>query len=176
MKIYITFLCAFLFFSCYAQSNEEIVQDKVIEYLKGIQKKENYKPILYGKLDSAFTVVQDTKLYKEYNQRRGAFEAMEILSKQFSSVYSKDEVKSNKVQEVYFQAMCDSLELTFTPEFIGWKIQHIYEYKNYKGENVVDNHIFYLDKDRQNVIKEEQIYTNLPYKTYSQNTVFYGIK
>ncbi|MDH6309599.1 hypothetical protein M2451_001965 [Dysgonomonas sp. PFB1-18] len=176
MKIYFTILCILCFLSCHNPNNKEIAQNKVEDYIININKKSNYKPILFGELDSAFTSVKHTKLYKEYNQRRGAFEAMEILSKQYTDIYSEDEVKSNKEQEMHFQAICDSLESAFTPKFIGWKIQHIYKYKNSKSEDVVDNHIFFLDKEKQNVIKDEQVYTNLPYNTYFQDTVFYGIK
>lgn len=176
MKIYFILLCALLFSSCYNSNNKEIPQDIVSHYLKDIHKKENYKPILFGKLDSVFAVVDDTKLYEEYHRKRDAFEAMGILSKQFPDLYSEDELKANKEQEEYFHAKCDSLESVFTYEFTGWKIQHIYEYKNSKGENVVDNHIFFLDKEIHMVIKDEQIYTNLLYKTYIQDTLFYGIK
>lgn len=176
MKLYITILCALFLSSCHNPSNKEILQNKVESYLTTIQKKENYKSILFGELDSAFTTVNDTEPYKEYNQRRGAFEAMDILSKHYPNIYLEDKVKTNKEQENYFQAICDSLELAFTTEFIGWKIQHIYKYKNHKEEHVVDNHIFYLDKDMQGVIKDEQVYTNLPYTTYCQDTILYGIK
>lgn len=176
MKLYFITLCIIFFISCHNPSDKEIVQYKVSDYLKNIQKKENYKPILFGKLDSAFTSVKETKLYKEYNLRREAFELMEIFSRQYPDMYTEDEVKSNKKQEIYFQAICDSLELVFTPEFIGWKMQHIYKYKNHEGKYVVDNHIFCLDKHKLNVIKDDQVYTNLPCKTYLQDTVFYGIK
>lgn len=175
MKLYISTLCILFFISCHKPSNREIAQDKIKNYLMNTDKKSNYKPILFGKLDSAFTSVKDTEVYKEYNGRRGAFEAMGIFNEQFD-MYSEEEVKSNKEQEKHFQAICDSLELVFTPEFIGWKIQHIYKYKNDKSELVVDNHIFFLDEKRQSVMKDEQIYTNLPYKTYLQDTVFYGLK
>lgn len=176
MRLYITILSALFLLSCHNRSYKDFLENKIGDYLINIQKKNNYESILLGKLDSAFTVVNETKPYQEYKQRKHAFEAMEILSKQFPNIYSEDEAKANKEQENYFQAICDSLELAFVPEFIGWKIQHIYAYRNYKKEHVVDNHILYLDKDMQDVIKDEQIYTNLPYATYYQDTVFYGIK
>jgi len=174
MKKYLTFLFVLLFCSCHTPSNKEIAQNKVHDYL--IKEKNGYESILFGELDSAFTSVKETKLYKEYNQRRGAFEAMEIFSQQFPNMYSVEEIKLNKEQELYFQAICDSLESIFAPEFIGWKIQHIYKYKNDKKGPVVDNNIFFLDENVQNVIKDEQIYTNLPFETYTQDTSFYGIK
>lgn len=176
MKIYITILCILFFISCHNPTNKEIAQNKVEDYVVDISKKSSYNPILFGELDSAFTSVKDTKLYKEYNQRRGAFEAMEMLSKQYTDMYSEDEVKSNKEQEMYFQAICDSLESAFTRQLIGWKIQHIYKYKNDKNEDIVDSYVFFLDKNLKSVTKNEQIYKSLPFKTYNKDTAFYGIK
>jgi hypothetical protein len=176
MKTYLTILCILFLFSCHKPSNKEISQKKVENYLIINQKKNNYESILFGELDSAYTSVKDTQLYKEYNQRRGAFEAMEIFSKQFPNMYSEEESKSNKEQERYYQAICDSLESIFSPQFIGWQIQHIYKYKNDKGEFVVDNYIFFLNENLQTITRSEQIYTNLPIETFNHDTTFYGIK
>lgn len=171
----ILYLLAFLC-SCSTPNNDQIAQDKVIDYLINTQVKDTYKSILFGKLDSAYTSVKETEFYKYYDSKRGAFMMMRVLSKQYPEMYSEDDIKSNEEQEIYFQGICDSLTSVFVPEFTGWKIQHIYQYKNKKDESVVDNFIFYLDKELQRVIKEEQIYRNLPLKTYNQDTVFYGIK
>lgn len=176
MKSYLTILCVLFLFLCHNPNNKEISQKKVEDYLVINQKKNNYESILFGGLDSAFTSVKDSQLYKEYNQRREAFEAMEIFSRQFLNMYSEEESKSNKEQKIYYQAICDSLESIFSPQFIGWQIQHIYKYKNDKDEFVVDNYIFFLDKNLQSVIKSEQVYTNLPITTFNQDTTFYGIK
>lgn len=169
-------LCLLVFVSsCSISDREQKAEDKIVDYLKNMRKKDNYEPILFGKLDSAYTSVKDTEIYKEYNMQRGAFEAMEILRKQYPDLYSEEEIKINMEQEKYFKAICDSLELVFTPEFIGWKIQHIYRLKNKEGDLVVNNYIFYLDKNLTMITKEEQIYRNLPLKTYNQNVDFYGI-
>lgn len=176
MKIYIAIFYCLLFFSCHSSNDTEIAQDKVEDYLTRIQKTEDYEPILYGELDSSFTSVKETELYKEYDQRRRAFEALEILKRQHPDMFSDEESKSNIEKGKYYQVICDSLESVFAAEFNGWKIQHIYKLRNDKNELVVDNYIFFLDKDLQTVIKKEQVYRNLPFKTYSQNTNFYGIK
>lgn len=176
MKSVLVLLLLVLIYSCSIPDKNQIAQNRIMKHLENIQKKDNYSPILFGKLDSAFTSVKDTKLYKEYNQRRGAFEAMGIFSKQFSGMYSEEEVKSNKEQEIHFEAICDSLESAFMPEFIGWKIQHIYKYKNEKSESVVDNFVFYLDNELRNIIKEEQVYKGLQLNSYNQDADFYGIK
>lgn len=170
-------LCLLTFlYSCSTPDKDQIAQDKVKDYLRNTQQMETYKSILFGKLDSAYTTVKETSLYKIYDSKRSTFMVMEILSKNHPDMYSEDEVKSNKEQEIYFQAICDSLESIFVPEFTGWKIQHIYQYKNKKDESIVDNFTFYLDNELQRIIKEEQIYRNLPLKTYNQDPIFYGIK
>jgi len=76
----------------------------------------------------------------------------------------------------YFNSICDSLESIFNPEFIGWRIQHLYKYKNIKNELVVDNHDFFLDESLQMITNDEQIYTNLPIKTYTQDSDYYGFR
>ncbi len=154
MKSYLTILCVLFLFSCHNSNNKEISQNRVEDYLLINQKKSNYESILFGELDSAYTSVKDTQLYKKYNQRREAFAAMEIFSKQFPNMYSEEESKSNKEQEIYYQVICDSLESIFSPQFIGWQIQHIYKYKNDKDEFVVDNYIFFLDKNLETVTKD----------------------
>lgn len=174
MKTYFIFLFSLLLCACQSPSNEEIAHNKVSDYL--IKGKKSYEQILFGELDSAFTSVKDTKLYKEYIQKQGAFEGHEILRQQYPDLYSDEESKSNKEQEIYYRAICDSLESIFSPQFTGWQMQHIYKYKNNKDEFVVDNYIIFFDENLQTITKREQVYTNLPITTFNQDPNFYGIK
>lgn len=172
MKTYLIFLFSLLLCSCHSPSNKEIAQNKVNDYL--IKEKNSYESILFGELDSAFTSVKNTS---EYERNNNLSKIYELYSHNFlNNIDDVNQLDIYSDSMKYFNTICDSLELIFNPEFIGWKIQHIYKYKNSKNELVVDNHDYFFDESLQTITNDEQVYTNLPFKTYAQDKDFYGLR
>lgn len=172
MKIYLIFLFILLLCSCHNPSNKEIAQKKINDYL--IKEKKGYKSILFGELDSVFTSVKNTP---EYERNNNLSKIYELYSHNFlNDIDDVNQLGIYSDSMKYFNSICDSLELIFNSEFIGWKIQHLYKYKNDKNELAVDNHDFFLDESLQTITKDEQVYTNLPFKTYIRNRDFYGLR
>lgn len=176
-SLFLAVISLLSFFACHTQAPEEKVHNKVTKYLTStIPDARIYKGMRFGKLDSAFTSVRHLEEYRILDQSRIALEALGGLSLQHPDLYSEEEIKLNEERLKYCKSICDSLESTFNPQFKGWKIQHIYHTLNEKGVLVVNSYIFYFNERLSRITEIEEVYRNLPYKSYMQDPEYYGIK
>lgn len=175
MKGHLIIFSCLILLSCQTTSPNQEIEDKVEKYIKSIHRdNSSYKPITFSEVDSAFTSVKNTSEYKRRSASAGGFEALAYICLMEEDDSTKFKLYMDTSR--YYNSICDSLKSIFNPDFIGWKIQHIYQTKNQKNESVVNNFIFYFDKELQQIVNTEQVYKELPLKTYNQDTIFYRIK
>lgn len=157
--------------SCKKISKEEAVQRMIHVYLQN-DSVVNYKSVQFSGLDSTFTSVKKTPEYQH-------FYLIEGLSTLLMHTYKYEDPEKSKIYEdsmKIYKNKCDSLEALFVPEFIGWKMQHIYQSEDKEKGIVVNNFIFYFNKDMSQIVEKEQVYRNLLLKTFEQDQKLYGIK
>ena len=149
-----------------------------------------YRKILFGAVAPSFTSAEQTAEYIKMNGLANIYEFLKQQEIQYSWKYSPTsqnpdaQMESKYLQKAelyndsikYFMNICNTLKRKFDPEFIGWKIPHIYRTQNDQNEDVVNHYIFYFDEEFKSVVKKEQVYRNLPLKTYRQDPEFYGIQ
>jgi hypothetical protein len=154
-------------------TQEKIAQKIIKTYCIEQSNINGYNPIIFSSLDSAFTSFENTLEYKRYSNLKGISDFIEHSDGQY------DDLKQEQWYQdsiLYYENLCDSLKSIFVPDFIGWKMGHIYKSKNDKGDELVNYFVFYFDKDLMKVSNTKQIYQKLPMQSYEQDPVFHGIK
>jgi hypothetical protein len=168
----ISYFTGVLFLIACQPTQEEIAQKIINDYCTEQSKIDGYKPIIFSSLDSAFTSFENTSVYKRYSNLKKISEFIKYSDEQYDNlmqeIWYKDSIP-------YYEHLCDSLKSIFIPEFIGWKMEHIYKSVNDKDEEFANHFIFYFDKDLTRMVDTELIYKELWLQTYEQAPVFYGI-
>lgn len=167
--MYAILILSFLCVSCKKETKRDVAQrlikDKIVrENIAG------YELIQFGALDSAFTSVKETRdyqislmYYAFYMNQRNQYHGTDDMK---SKLYSD----SAATQKVY----SDSLELAFVPQWIGWRMGHIYKSNNYNKGIVVNNDDYYFDADVSQIVNKKMVYKDLLLKTFEQDKELYG--
>lgn len=171
-KYLVIFVLLFIV-SCKEQSKEEVAQNKIKHYLEEVKGLNGYKPMMFGKLDSAFTSVKEVEEYQRLQVRYSACQMDEILNMNNPGMYSPEEMQANADMKERFKAALDSLEEKFIPEFDGWKMQHIYQTTDEEIGEVVNNYLFYFDQNLDDISLDIYTYRDLPLETYQLEPEFY---
>jgi hypothetical protein len=102
-------------------TKEDKVKVLIKEYILQHIPEESYKPITFGKLDTAFSVIKNDSAYLSYKEklddvREGQRWALSPITLKTLS----DEINA-------LRDTMEQLEKNFQPKPIGWKIKHSFE-------------------------------------------------
>lgn len=157
--------------SCNKASDRELAQ-QMIEDRIATEHIEQYEAVQFGELDSAFTTIKETREY----QLAIATHALYVNLK--FEYHGVDNEKSQLYADsaAILKAYSDSIENAFVPQWIGWKMNHIYRSMHKTKGQVVNSYDYYFDKDVSRIVNVEMVYRDLLLKTFEQNKEFYGLK
>ena len=154
-----------IFFAYSCTSPEKKFKKAIKEELRlTLHDFDSYEPVQFGKLEVAMSSWEDlpevnkylnetekfTELYKEYGDKADiySYDYSSSLYRMYHKMYS-DYLDSAKK---YLEKI-NAIELHFSPEPIGWQMQHTFRANNLAGNKGIHHYLFMVDKEYKKVIK-----------------------
>ena len=162
--IVIITVAATTLFSC--TNPEKKAQKLIKQQLKEtLNDPKSYEAVNFGKLDSAFTLIKENLDYIEANA------GYEVYSQSTLDKSNYEYFDSYKLKYVVdfdlwnaeidtakkYLAILEKMESEFIPEFKGWSMTHKLRAKNAMGAVILNEYIFYFDKDITKIINVENL-------------------
>lgn len=179
---FITLLVLLLFSSC--KNVPRTPEEKAKELIAGLFETRGnytyrYKPVSFGKLDSAYSTYYDDSLYRAYRDTvsyyldKGTAAFTDVADIGYRTDTTTNEREKEKLWKellaasakqgryndsgYFYRAISDSLKEDYKPFFNGWKITHEYEANNVFGVPVSQKTTFYFDVSLTRIVGPEEI-------------------
>lgn len=140
--------------------NESQAKKLIKEYLKiNMNDFSSYDPVEFSELDSSFSNYYESKEGRELNERMESVkkynkDLREQVDRYIQRGYSNELIETFQGFYDESQREIDSLfhadiiaRQSFIPEFDGWLMSHKFRGKNAFGGVILNEYIFYFDKD-----------------------------
>lgn len=164
---------ALLVISC-SPSNEKKAQKLIGQTLKGtLHDYSSYEPVKFGTLDSVFTsIIEDDAYYsvesklEEYTRKgESALNEADMYSEMKGSYYDKKYDNAMKAALSYqdsiklLKPIIDSLEKSFVPQHVGWRMKHTFRSNNAMGAKTLGTMMFFFDIDLNKITEYKEVDT-----------------
>lgn len=170
MKHFICILVAALLLCSCEKSNEDKAKDVIKQHLKeSLNDWNSYEPVKFSSLDSTFTRSTEDTFIKgaieqfEYWQKKAdSYQKNMKVFNALSSSFGKEQYAiassdyNNAVDSMkFFSDKYKEALANFTPEFIGFEMQHKFRANNALGNKVITSNKYYFDTDITIILFEE---------------------
>lgn len=151
-KTLIAAVLSFTLLSC--QSNEQKAKDLIEKHLsETLHDYDSYQSVKWGELDSAFTVAlfsvpEMSVIDDKIRYWEGQLDTSIIGVSEDGEVYDI----SPEDSVAFYKSKYDSIESIFTPEHIGWEIDHTYRAKNLNGAYRLTTTRYYFNLELDSVL------------------------
>jgi hypothetical protein len=143
----------FLIVSC-SPSNEKKAQKLIgLKLNETLHDFSSYESVKFGSLDTIYTSLLENDEYYNALQKLDFYKTMIELSIGAPS----PSVYSNPDSIAFYSKIIDSLEKSFVPQQIGWRMIHTFRSNNAMGNKTIGHYLYTFDLDITKISESRDI-------------------